>query len=218
MKKLGFTITIAIIGFLYSDVFGQQKIDLVKKLQNQEIQTINRNVIPYKGGADAIEMAARKGNGLGVLNGSEFTSGIIEVELMGENNPGSSFIGIAFNIINDTTYEAIYFRPFNFVAEEQIRKAHMMQYISHPEFTWDRLRSERTGEFEAEIKNPPHPDNWFNAKIEITDEEVIVYVNDVSKPTLKVKRLVNPRSNKIGLWTGENSSGRFKNLVLTPAD
>ena len=78
-----------------------------------------------------------------VIQDVEFDKGTIEVELLGENNPGKSFIGIAFNIQNDSTYEVIYFRPFNFVAKEQIRKDHMVQYIFHPEFTWRKLRDEK---------------------------------------------------------------------------
>ena len=215
MKELRYIITIEIISLFGLDVFGQEKIDLGDKLENGKIQSINRKISIYDGVPDAVEMDAKKGNGLAILQDFEFTSGIIEVQLKGENNPGRSFIGIAFNISNDTTYEAIYFRPFNFVADKQIQKDHMMQYVSHPEFTWDRLRRERPGDFEAEIEDPLHPDNWFKATIEITDEEVIVYVNDGSAPTLKVKRLVAPKSNKIGLWAGESSSGRFKNLALT---
>ena len=133
---------------------------------------------------------------------------------MGENNPGKSFIGIAFNIQDEKTYEVIYFRPFNFVASEQIRKEHMVQYIFHPEFTWRKLRSERTGEFENEIENPPNPDDWFKVRIEINDKKVIVFVNEIKLPVLVVERLTSSKSKKIGLWTGYGSSGRFRNLIL----
>jgi len=71
---------------------------------------------------DAVEMNAKNSDGIGIIEDVEFDKGTIEVELLGENNPGKSFIGIAFNIQNDKTYEVIYFRPFNFVAKEQIRK------------------------------------------------------------------------------------------------
>ena len=121
---------------------------------------------------------------------------------------------MAFNIQNDSTYEAIYFRPFNFVAEEQIRKEHMVQYIFHPEFGWNRLRTERTGEFEAEILNPPNPDEWFAATITITPDRVQVMLPDSPGLVLDVPRLTGQGSNKIGYWVGHNSSGRFDNLKV----
>ncbi len=164
--------------------------------------------------AGAVEMNAMNGDGIGILETIEFDKGIIEIELLGENNPGKSFIGIAFNIQSDKNYEAVYFRPFNFIAEEQIKKDHMVQYIFHPEFTWRKLREERTGEFEGEIANPPNPEAWFKTVINISDEKIEVYVNDIYEPVLTINRLTSPKSNKIGIWTGFGSSGRFRNLIL----
>jgi hypothetical protein len=163
---------------------------------------------------DAVEMNAKNSDGIGIIEDVEFEKGIIEIELLGENNPGKSFIGMAFNIQNDSTYEVIYFRPFNFIAIEQIRKDHMVQYIFHPEFTWKKLRDKRTGEFEDEITIPPNPDDWFKAIIKINEEKVEVYVNDLSEPVLIVDRLTSTKSKKIGIWTGFGSSGRFRNLIL----
>ena len=135
---------------------------------------------------------------------------------MGENNPGKSFIGIAFNIQNDSTYEAIYCRPFNFVASEQLNRTHMVQYIFHPVFTWRKLREERTGEFEKGIADPPNPDAWFKFIIKVNNKKVEVYINEISQPVLTVDRLTISKSNKIGIWTGFGSSGRFRNLVIKP--
>ena len=193
--------------------FGQQ-INLSDKFQNKQIKVVNRVISLFAGDAEAVEMNAGDGSGLGILADIEFAKGIIEVELLGENNPGKSFIGIAFNIQDDSTYEAIYFRPFNFVADEQIRKEHMVQYIFEPEYTWNKLRKERTGEFEHEIASPPNPDDWFKARIKITDEKVEVYVNEISTPVLTIDRLTSTKSKKIALWIGHGSSGRFRNLIL----
>jgi hypothetical protein len=193
--------------------FGQQ-INLSDKFQSKQLKAVNRVISQYADDSEAVEMNAGDGSGLGILAEIEFAQGIIEVELLGENNPGKSFIGIAFNIQDDNTYEAIYFRPFNFVAEEPIRKEHMVQYIFEPEFTWNNLRKNRTGEFENEITNPPNPDDWFKARIKITDEKVDVYVNEMSDPVLTIDRLTSTKSYKIALWIGHGSSGRFRNLIL----
>ncbi|MEA1898174.1 MAG: hypothetical protein U9N53_10990 [Bacteroidota bacterium] len=194
--------------------FGQQKIDLSAEFKEKQFKAVNRTISLLENHAEAVEMDAVEGDGLGILEEIAFKKGTIEVELLGENVPGRSFIGIAFNIQDEETYEVIYFRPFNFVAEEQIRKSHMVQYISHPEYTWRKLREERTGEFENEIPIPPDPDDWFKTTIQISEEEVKVYVNKSSKPVLVIDRLSEIKSKKIGLWTGHNSSGRFRNLVL----
>jgi hypothetical protein len=194
--------------------FAQQKINLEKALQEDQVKAVNRSISPFLSSPGALEMKANEGSGLGILKGINFETGTIEIELLGENNPGKSFIGIAFNIVDEETYEAVYFRPFNFVATEAGRKAHMVQYVCHPEFTWHKLREERTGEFENEIRVPPDPDDWFRAKIEVSEKSVQVYVNDIPEPVLKVDRLISTGSGKIGLWVGHGSSGRFRNIVL----
>ncbi|WP_281990701.1 hypothetical protein [Aquimarina aggregata] len=211
MQKISALVTIIMISI---NSFCQQEISLPSKLENNQIKAINRSISLFGNQQDAVEMNAKNGSGIGVIKDVEFEKGIIEIEFFGENNPGKSFIGIAFNIQDDKTYEAIYFRPFNFVAKEQIRKEHMVQYIYHPEFTWKKLRKEKTGEFENEIKMPPNPDDWFKAIINIDEKKVKVFINDVPQPILIVDRLTSTISKKIGIWTGFGSSGRFRNLTL----
>ena len=194
--------------------FGQQKINLATALQEQQIKAVNRTLSIYEKHPEAVEMNAGEGDGLAVLKELAFETGTIEVELLGENNPGRSFIGIAFNIQDEETFEAIYFRPFNFVATEQARKDHMVQYIHHPVYTWYKLREERTMEFENEIPAPPDPDAWFKAIIKVSEKHVAVFMDEGAEPVLKVERLTTLKSQKLGLWVGNGSSGRFRNLVL----
>ena len=196
--------------------FGQEQINLADKLQAKKITAVNRSISPYGAVSAAVEMNAKNNDGLGILEDVTFEKGVIEIDLLGENNPGKSFIGFAFNIQDEHTYEAIYFRPFNFVAEEQTRKDHMVQYIFHPEFTWRKLRNKRTGQFENEITNPPNPDAWFKAIIIVKEQTIEVYMNELSNLVLTVDRLTTIKSDKIGIWTGFGSSGRFRNLILQP--
>jgi len=214
MKKYKMKVALLILFLSTIHSYGQTQINLADTFQNNKMTAVNREISLHGENTGAIELDARDKDGLGILEDVEFDKGIIEIELLGENNPGKSFIGITFNIQNDSTYEAIYFRPFNFVAEEQIRKDHMVQYIFHPEFTWRKLREEKTGEFEDEISSPPNPDDWFKAIIKLTDQKVEVFINEISEPVLSVQRLTSTKSNKIGIWTGFGSSGRFRNLVL----
>lgn len=214
MSNPKINVLITIFFLISINSFCQQQISLSDKFQNNKIKVVDRILSLYGDQQNAVELNAENSDGIGILEDVEFDKGNIEIELLGENNPGRSFIGIAFNIQNDSTYEAVYFRPFNFVANEQIRKDHMVQYIFHPEFTWRKLRGERTGEFENEIPTPPNPDDWFKVLIIINEEKVEVYVNDLSEPVLMVDRLTETTSKKIGIWTGFGSSGRFKNLIL----
>lgn len=213
--RISIIYVVTAIFFLISiNSFCQQQISLSDEFKNNSITAVNRVISLYGDQRDAVEMSAKNSDGIGILEDVVFDKGTIEVELLGENNPGRSFIGIAFNIQNDTTYEVVYFRPFNFMAEEQSRKDHMVQYIFHPDYTWRKLRDERTGEFEDEIAIPPNPDDWFKVIINISKEKVEVYVNELSEPVLIVDRLTSTKSNKIGIWTGFGSSGRFRNLIL----
>ncbi len=214
MRKQTFLFVAAFLFMASLVSFGQEQIDLADKLQGGQLEAVNRILSQYDD-SEAVEMNAAEGSGLCILTGTTFETGTIELELLGENNPGKSFIGVAFNIEDEENYEAIYFRPFNFLATEQVRKEHMVQYIHHPEDTWYSLREERTGEFENEIPVPPDPDDWFKARIVVSEKSVSVFVNDISNPVLSVERLATPASNNIGLWTGNGSSGRFKNLILS---
>ena len=158
----------------------------------------------------------KPGDGLGVIEHVNFTEGIVEIDLLGENNPGKSFVGFAFNIQNDSTYEAVYFRPFNFHSEEEIRRSHSMQYIFHPENTWRKLRTEQEGKFEATFINPPNPDDWFSVRLNITENTVTVYDADNNRQLMTVPRLTFTQSPRIGLWAGFNSKGGYRNLKIKP--
>ncbi|WP_298477419.1 hypothetical protein [uncultured Maribacter sp.] len=213
MKKHHLLLSILFIS-LTNFTVKAQKISLTKNFKENAIRAINRDINLDSLNKNALLINSEIGNGIGVLENISFTKGEIKLELAGKNLRGKSFVGIAFNIQNDSTYEAIYFRPFNFKATEEIRKKHMVQYIHHPEYTWKKLRTEKTGKYENEIADPPNPDYWFTVKIIIQEKEVLVFINKSKIPDLVVTRLTETKSDKIGLWTGYNSSGRYKNLSI----
>jgi hypothetical protein len=141
-----------------------------------------------------------------------FTDGIIECDIKGKNAPGRSFVGIAFHGVNDSTYDAVYFRPFNFKNEE--RSGHSVQYISHPEYTWYKLREAHPGKYENNLDPVPEPEAWFHIKMEIQYPVVKVYVNHSDIPSLKVNQLSTQEKGWIGFWVGNNSEGSFRNLKI----
>lgn len=179
-----------------------------------KLTTVNRDILKMDGESNSIHIKNKEGAGMVVLNEIDFQSGIIELELKGENNPGRSFIGLAYNIQNDSIYEAIYFRPFNFQSPEQIRREHSIQYISMPDNEWSFLRTNFEGQYEAEFSRQPSPDEWFTITIKITNNMIIVFDKDSNQELLSVNRLQKPISGKIGLWTGNNSKGSFRNLRI----
>lgn len=178
------------------------------------LDVVNRDISSIDEKTNAVRLSNKEGDGLAIIKDVNFKTGTVELELQGENNPGRSFVGLAFNIQNDSTYEAVYFRPFNFQSKEKIRREHSMQYISHPKHSWRMLRTNFEGQFEAEYKRQPSPDDWFDVEINIQDDMVYVYDKKTNAQMLSVKRLVKPKSDKIGLWTGYNSKGAFRNLKI----
>lgn len=153
-----------------------------------------------------------------VLAGVEFTDGVVEFDALGQSGPPqSSFLGVAFRHADEKSHDAVYFRPFNFRAKEAERKAHAVQYVSHPEHPWYDLRKNKTGRYEKPIKPAPDGDAWFHVKIVVERPKVSVYVNDAKEPSLVVEELSGRKGGGIGLWVGPGQGGHFANLKITPA-
>jgi hypothetical protein len=154
--------------------------------------------------------------GLALPVGWSFTTGTIEVDLKGRNLRQRSFLGVAFNVIDKKTFEAIYFRPFNFKAEEPFRKR-SVQYIAWPGNTWERLRKDTPGKFENSVNPVPDPDGWFHARIEVTDTQVRVFVNRAKEASLEIGRLARGGDNRsVGLFV-DSVEGIYANLKIMPA-
>jgi len=162
-----------------------------------------------------VRLDAREGDGIAWLDGSDFDSGVIELDLKGRNVPQQSFLGVAFRGVDDTSYDTVYFRPFNFTAADPARRAHSVQYDSRPDHHWPRLRAEQPGVYESAIEPPPDPDAWFHVRLVVERPEVRVYVNGDETPCLTVKELSGRAGGRVGFWVGNNSDGAFANLTIT---
>lgn len=183
--------------------------------KNDMIVTVNREISnKAELNSGILSLNAQNGDGIAILKNVKFESGTISIDFQGEDVAGKSFVGLAFNIQNDSTYEAVYFRPFNFKSSEKIRREHGIQYIYHPEFSWRKLRTEREGVFEAEFINPPNPNDWFSIELTINPTMVIVTDKSSGEILMKIERLTKHISNSIGLWTGHNSKGSYRNLKI----
>jgi len=150
------------------------------------------------------------------IKGLEFNEGTIEVDLRGRNEFLKSFLGIVFNTADTVTYEDILFRPFNFRHEDPVRRTWSLAYTAEPDFPYDKLRKENTGQFESEILPNPVPEDWIHARIVITKDSVQVFVNHMEKPSLTVKRLGGYHGSQLGLYVfGNGTPGDFANLSIT---
>src|SRR5690606_30300882 len=123
--------------------------------------------------------------------------------------------GIAFHGLDTMHTDIIYFRPFNFHAEDPVRKIHAVQYVSAPDYSWYKLRTEKNGIYEKAVNPAPLATDWFRAKIVVDDKTINVYVNDATTPSLTVEKLNDRKTGKIGLWN-EGLPGDFANLTIRP--
>jgi hypothetical protein len=175
--------------------------------------TFNRNVtLP----ADGKLLTINEGPGAGGvwLRLKQASNAEIEVEVKGRDVQQQSFLGIAFHGQNDSTYEAVYFRPFNFRAAEPERRSHSVQYVSLPGNDWPELRKEHPLKYEQPLNVVVDPQDWFKVKLVFIDGNISVYVNGAEKSCLQVKSLSNYKTGKIGMWTGNNSPGEFRNMKI----
>jgi len=214
MNKI-LTIIFCCAGVFNLNGFAQQKFIQPDLTDENNFQTINRTVNLSKNeqGKAIVHLDAKAGDGAVLIKNITFTTGTIEFDLKGKDVMQESFVGIAFHG-GDSTYEAVYFRPFNFESKDTARKNHSVQYVMPPKFDWSYLRQTYPGMYEHALLSTVEPDNWFHAKIIVSNDSIKVFVNNDTQPSLTVKPLAGPLPGKIGFWVGNNSEGDFANLVI----
>jgi hypothetical protein len=155
-----------------------------------------------------------------VIEGLEFGNGVIEAEIAGAPAPDAGagargFVGIAFRVQNGA-YDAFYLRPTNGRADDQERRNHAVQYISHPDWPWHRLRKETPSKYEAYVDLLP--DTWTKIKIEVNGDKARLYVRDQEQPTLIVNDVKTGAQGKggVALWIDTSTVGHFRNLSVQP--
>ena len=150
-----------------------------------------------------------------------FHNGTIELEVAGEPAPGAAggargFVGVAFRVQADMkTYDCFYIRPTNGRADDQERRNHSVQYISHPEYTWSRLRNETPSKYEAYVDLQTA--TWTKIKIVVEDDTARLYVHGNEQPTLVVNDLKSgaDATGAIALWFEGSTVAHYSNLKIT---
>jgi hypothetical protein len=155
---------------------------------------------------------------LAIVEGLEFGSGVIEAEIAGTPAPGAGegargFVGLAFRLQPDLqTYDAFYLRPTNGRAEDQERRNHAVQYVSHPDWPWFRLRKETPSKYESYVDLVPN--TWTRIRIEVRAAAARLFVHGQQQPTLIVNDLKSGAQAKgaVALWIGPGTVAHFRAL------
>lgn len=159
---------------------------------------------------------------LAVIEGTDFSSGVIEAEVAGAPAPGAAggargFVGVAFRVQPDMeTYDAFYLRPTNGRADDQVRRNHSAQYISHPDWTWQRLRQETPERYESYVDLVPGV--WTRIRIEVRGDQARLFVHGQEQPTLIVNDLKTGAQGRgaIALWIGPGTVAHFRDVRVSP--
>jgi hypothetical protein len=192
--------------------------DLAALADAKRLQLFNRTAERLTDGTKrGVRLSEAQGDGIAYLPNVEFGDGTIECDLRGKDVLQQSFLGIAFHGVDSATYDAVYFRPFNFRAEDPVRRRHAVQYHSNPNFGWQRLRTEHPDEYEKAVNPVPDPNRWFHMRLVVASPTISMFVDDGKAPSLVVKQLSNRRKGLVGLWVGNSSAGEFANLAIVQA-
>jgi hypothetical protein len=195
-----------------------------------QLRNVKAERVTYKGRAalrvtDAGAVAVANGERLAILDKTEFQDGVIEIELSGEPAAGAGegargFVGVAFRVSGGAAkdglkYECFYLRPTNGRADDQVRRNHSTQYMSFPEYPWQRLRQEFPEKYESYVDLMPG--EWTMVKIEVRGDKARLYVNGAPQPVLVVNDLKHGQSHgSIALWIDPGTVAHFANLRVSP--
>lgn len=161
---------------------------------------------------------SKSGGGMAILKGSDFKDGVIETEIAGMPRAGAppdirGFLGIAFRVQSPEKYECFYIRATNGRADDQIRRNHSTQYISAPDYPWERLRKENPGVYESYVDLEPGA--WTKIKIVVSGAKAKLYVNGGDQPTLIVNDLkLGESRGQIALWIGVDTEAYFSRITV----
>ena len=159
------------------------------------------------------------GDMMAILTGPDFKDGTIELDVAGAPRAGApddarGFIGIAFRVQEQGQKgEYFYLRPTNARCDDQLRRNHSTQYVSAPDYPWQRLRKENPGVYESYADMDTGA--WTRMKIVVTGTKAQLYVNGGSQPALVVNDLkLGEGHGQIGLWAHVTTDAYFSNVIV----
>jgi hypothetical protein len=201
---------------------AQQPVALDSIVDRFTLLGVKAERMTYRG-RPAVRVVEREVNsgGLAVIPGVEFHNGTIEAQIAGQVAAGAAegsrgFVGIAFRVHRDPQrHEAFYLRPTNGRADDQLRRNHSTQYVSSPDFPWQRLRKETPGVYESYVDLEPGA--WTPIRIVVDGLKAQLHVHGSAQPALIVNDLkLGDSSGGLALWVGQGTDAYFSSLTVTP--
>jgi hypothetical protein len=186
--------------------------DLVQLLQASQLITSSAQQTQVCGDTSKRAISTK---GIVWLRRVRFAEGTIDIDLRGKNVFLQSFLGIAFHAPDTSSYDVVYFRPFNFRHSDTSRRRWSVQYMTIPDYPWDKLRKEHPLIYENAVTPVPEPDAWLHVTIQLKDGWLSVYVDHSAQASLHVHLLNDRKDGMLALWDDE-LSGDFANLAITP--
>ncbi len=193
MKKCSWLLALVLLPALHAEEVLSPNLTAIPSGQGWK-GNIAAATLTSKEGAPAISLRSPEDKAMVIwVDNFAFTNGVIEFDCKGQSAPPqSNFVGIAFRVVDAETYDAVYFRPFNFRTADPTHQAHAVQYISLPTYGWKYLRENKTGQYEKAITPAPDGDAWLHARIVIDKPKISVFVNGAKEPSLVVERTLRP--------------------------
>jgi len=192
-------------------------------LAELELQSVKVEIVIYRD-RQAVRLVEQEEATatIAILSGSDFKDGVIEAEIAGVPRRDAprdmrGFVGIAFRVQpHSSRFECFFLRPTNGRADDQLRRNHSTQYISHPEYPWYRLREESPGMYESYTDLVPGA--WTPVRIVVSGTRAQLYVNGAEQPCLIVNDLkLGETQGQIALWIGAGTEAYFSNIVVIGA-
>lgn len=192
-------------------------------LSELELHHVEAELVTYRG-RQAVRLVEQgeldiNDHAIAILSGSDFKDGVIETEVAGirrEDAPQDmrGFVGLAFRVQpHGSHFECFFLRPTNGRANDQLRRNHSTQYISHPDFPWYRLRDEAPGVYESYTDLAPG--DWTPVRILVSGGQAQLYVNGAEQPCLVVNDLkLGETQGQIALWIGAGTEAYFSTIVV----
>jgi len=158
--------------------------------------------ITYKG---VKAMKILPGNKQVILKGLDFSNGTIEFDTEPVAFKGGAFLSVYFRQQSPAESEIVYLRC---ATDETKQRNDAIQYapILHGVNLWDIMNHYQGP---AAINNTA----WNHIKLVVSGLQMLVYVNDMVKPTLQIPRLEGSTTNGSIAFDGQ---AYFANLVVKP--
>ena len=217
-RTIGFLFTVMLLAAPGRAAASDQSFTL-DSTKDLTLINVKADVVNYKGRTAVRLTKNADKDGFALLQGTNFQDGTIDADFAlkittppGIRMPG--FVGIAFRARQDASrYELVYLRPGNANASDQAMRNHSVQYVSEPDFDWDKLRREWPWVYES------HADlsleTWTHLRIEVKGRSAKLYLNGSEKPSLVVDGLKGEDlRGSVALWPYAGEEAYFSNVHI----